>query len=306
MKNTTFFSPITHFCEDSELPYYISVELFIAILTGIGNGLQIQVIRNTDALQTFNNYLLGWKALLDILQAVSLPFVSLFFFEYFLMRFTYVLLAIIFSVVYSVSIFVSSFVTLFIAIDRFQAIIYPLSITRRCRNLKVILSTTSTISLVLSGLFVFKRYNEDPSSEKILIPMTTIFVFLPMVISGVLYVCICVKIFRRKIPGNSNQQNEERNRMTRRVVLSLMIMTASLYATLTLFILIVMNKMSCFKLQMNFITRVDGVIMPWIYFLLIKQYRNGLRKMLRGSRSVAPVVAGNCDGQRDLHEETKC
>ena len=311
MDNTTSLSRLM-FCKNSEVPYYISVGLFIVISTSIGNGLQIHIIRKTDALHTFTNYLLGYKSFLDILQAVLLCYLSGDFFESFSVKPTFRLTLPILLTLYFALIFGSSMVTSCIAMDRFQAIIYPLSDTRRFRSMKVILPTTGAISLVLGGLSVLLHHPEDAYFYKMLMIINdcliAILVFLPMGISGILYAIICMKIFSRKMPGNSNEQNEQRrNRMTRRVVLSLMVMSASVYATLIFFILLELQEMvSCKTLEKHLVAKVDGIIMPWIYFLLIEKYRNGLRKIFKGRRSVAQIESKYSAGEtNEGYDETK-
>lgn len=91
----------------------------------------------------------------------------------------------------------------------------------------------------------------------------------------------------------------------------LIIMTIFLYLSWVPFVVYGDQfEVSCIGIVAHFMLRADGLLIPWLCFATIEQYRNGLKKVFRRTSSkqgnVTVATVRNIQGQgNDAYKETR-
>ena len=210
-----------------------------------------------------------------------------------------------------VSIIVSTQSLVLIAVDRFEAVVFPLRFP--VINAKLcpffILATWIVAMAVgspelvavklgeyLGALGCERRWNEafgeSSSFKNYYFSGAVVFIFIPLVLIAILYVKIYIKLKSQTIPGersvNAGQQRQQRERNVLKMAIAIVVGFAlcllpfGIASSLASF---ASDKWSCpfkyFYSVGQFMLRANCAINPCICFIFSRNYREGLKTRLR-------------------------
>lgn len=203
----------------------------------------------------------------------------------------------------------------FMTVDRFYAVFYPMKAALIPKSYRIgLVALTWIISIIFfspyfkslqvtqNGDQYFCRFNWSLNSHIIFSSIAcVVFIIIPFAVLIVLYSLILVKLQRRKVVGLGEelQQQKERREKTNIAVLKLafaIILAFALcwgpYNSIVFIYSFVWGfktppNMNCTMHTINaavvFIAYSNTAINPMVYFILNKNYREGLRNTLRGA-----------------------
>ncbi|XP_022794430.1 substance-P receptor-like [Stylophora pistillata] len=293
---------------DMEFQSALSAVYSIFIFTSLfGNSIIIHIIRTDNSMKTTTNYLILNQACGDLyrtlIESTNIAFRSMGnqWFGGFLglitckLFLTSLFLPTIFSV----------WILAVIAVDRFYAVTRPLQTSPLSRHLKKIVFTLWVWSLASSTDVLIKgsmKKTEDHfichlervyEQWKLFYSMTvSLNLFLPLLISGVLYVIVCSKLWSRKVPGegtNQNRRQAEAIKTARKVTLMMITLVVlyllcfvPFYIGITLkffgYVNVNLEKLTSSLLLIAF---AYSGINPYVYFIYSRNFRNGFKNNYR-------------------------
>ena len=210
-----------------------------------------------------------------------------------------------------VSIAVSIQSLVLIAVDRFGAVVIPLRspiISSKLCHFFMLATWIIAMAVWSPYLFAMKLveypgrlvcgaswkevFGEFPSSENYFVPMFMIFVLIPLVLIAILYIIIYIKLKSQKTPGeqsaNAGQQRQQGERNVLKMAIAIVVLFAVCwlpYSVVWFFFLFPPDIWSCgfqnFAFFAILMTRVHCAMNPCICFIFCKNYRTGLKNLLR-------------------------
>lgn len=288
----------------SALSAVYSIFIFTSLF---GNSIIIHIIRTDNSMKTTTNYLILNQACGDLyrtlIESTNIAFRSMGnqWFGGFLGLITCKLFL---ANLFLPTIF-SVWILAFIAVDRFYAVTRPLQTSPLSRHLKKIVFTLWVWSLASSTDVLIKanmKKTEDHfichlehvyEQWKLFYSMTvSLNLFLPLLITAVLYVIVCSKPWSRKVPGEGTNQNRRQAEAikTARIVTLMMITLVVLYLlcffpfyigiTLKFFgyVNVSLEKLTSCLLLIAF---AYSGINPYVYFVYSRNFQNGFKSNYR-------------------------
>ena len=298
------------------LPFHV-----VIILVGtFGNTLVITVVRTTRTMHTTINFLLVNLAVADLLTLLWLiPAEALRFLDHpggdlgnFLCKFVTQ------NSLPMVTLSISGVTLTFISLERYHALLRPMSTRFRLRtdNVKFVIAGIWLFCIaVLTPFAFFVEYDKqsqtcmDKWSE---IPGGNIyFAFLasPMVIA-LLIICFCyfrlIKelYFSNTIMSESTATSEDDNRSKRKIVKLLLILTCAFLVCFAPYITSVLiyaattqSPLVFYKISLSLMYS-NSCVNPVVCAFQSENYRNGFKRVLCGWRQKGKVSVLNSDGRR--------
>ena len=196
-----------------------------------------------------------------------------------------------------------------IAVNRFGAVVFPLRsplISSKLCLFFILASWIIAMALASPILFAHKLveyprrlvcaqrwkevFGESSSFENYFVPMFMIFVLIPLVSIGILYIIIYIKLKSQKTPGeqsvNAGQQRQQRERNVLKMAVAIVVGFAVCwlpYSIVWFFFLFAPDIWSCgfqyFAFFGFFMARVNCAMNPCICFIFCKNYRTGLKNL---------------------------
>ena len=213
-----------------------------------------------------------------------------------------------------VSLIVSIQSLVLIAVDRFGAVVYPLRsplISSKLCPFFILATWIVAIAFQSPKLFAYKlfeypgllvcemRWNEafgaSSSIENYYVSILVIFFIIPLVLITLLYIIICLKVKSQKIPGehvrsaNFGQEHLQRKRNVLKMAFAIVLGFAVCWLPLTIFWFLFhffsSDIWSCgskhFIIVAFFMARASCALNPCICFIFSRNYREGLKTLLR-------------------------
>ena len=212
-----------------------------------------------------------------------------------------------------VSLIVSIQSLVLIAVDRFGAVVYPLRSPLISSKLcPFIILATWIVAMAFQSpkLFAYKllkypegllcemRWNEafgaSSSIENYYMSILVIFFIIPLVLIAILYIIIYLKVKSQKIPGerlrsaNFGQQRLQRKRNVLKMAFAIVLGFAVCWLPLSIFwflFFFASDIWSCgsqhFIVVSFFMARANCALNPCICFIFSRNYREGLKTLLR-------------------------
>ncbi|XP_013402807.1 RYamide receptor [Lingula anatina] len=234
------------FLLSAEHPTYLKVTLIllyavIIVLAIGGNILVCYVVIAYQRMRTVTNYFIVNLAIGDILMAVfciPMTFVANILLQYW--PFGPFLCPVVLYI-QIVSVFLSSFTLVAISLDRFRAIIFPLSQRLSTKQAIFIICVIWFMCLavalptpVMSHLDEFSRCYEDWYKRSMEFHYTLCIMilqyFLPLFVLTFTYLCIGIVTWVKKPPGEAEDGRDQRMAASKRKMIKMMITVVSLYA----------------------------------------------------------------------------
>ena len=200
-----------------------------------------------------------------------------------------------------------------IAVDRFGAVVYPLRpplISSKLCPFFILATWIVAIAIQSPKLFAYKlskypggllcemRWNEafgaSSSIENYYMSILVIFFIIPLVLIAILYIIIYLKLKSQKIPGerlrsaNFGQQRLQRKRNVLKMAFAIVLGFAVCWLPLSIFwflFFFASDIWSCgsqhFIVVSFFMARANCALNPCICFIFSRNYREGLKTLLR-------------------------
>ena len=212
---------------------------------------------------------------------------------------------------YNVSVTVSVQSLVLIAVDRFGAVVFPLSsplITSRLCSFFILATWIIAMAAWSPNLFAYKlveypggmacilQWNEAfggfSSYENYMLAKIIVFLYTPLVLIAILYTIVFYKLKFQTIPGeqsdNARQQRLRRERNVLKMAIAIVLGFAVCWlphSIAWILVLFVSDIWSCgfqyFWFVAAFIPVTNCAINPCICFIFSKNYRQNLRNLLR-------------------------
>ena len=212
-----------------------------------------------------------------------------------------------------VSLIVSVQSLVLIAVDRFGAVVYPLRpplISSKLCPFFILATWIVAIAFQSPKLFAYKlleypgglvcdmRWDEafgaTSSIENYYVSILVIFFIIPLVLIAILYIIIYLKVKSQKIPGervhsaNFGQQRLQRKRNVLKMAFAIVLGFAVCWLPLSIFwflFFFASDIWSCdsqhFIIVAFFMARANCALNPCICFIFSRNYREGLKTLLR-------------------------
>ena len=208
-----------------------------------------------------------------------------------------------------VSIIVSTQSLVLIAVDRFEAVVYPLrSPIINSKLCPFFIFATWIVAMAgvspalvaaklveyLGALRCRRRWNEafgeSSSFEHYYFSGAVLFIFIPLVSIAILYITIYIKLKSQKIPGqqsaNTGQQRLQRERNVLKMAIAIVVGFALCLLPYGISILLASFASDIWSCRFQysvaqFMIRANCAINPCICFIFSRNYREGLRTLLR-------------------------
>ena len=212
-----------------------------------------------------------------------------------------------------VSLIVSIQSLVLIAVDRFGAVVFPLRyplISSKLCPFFILATWIVAMAFQSPKLFAYKlfeypgsllcemRWNEAfgelSSIENYYVSILVIFFIIPFVLLAILYVIIYLKVKSQKSPGervrsaNFGQQRQQRKRNMLKMAFAIVLGFAVCWLPLSIFwflFFFVSDIWSCgsqhFIILAFFMARANCALNPCICFIFSRNYREGLKTLLR-------------------------
>ena len=212
-----------------------------------------------------------------------------------------------------VSLIVSIQSLVLIAVDRFGAVVYPLRsplISSKLCPFFILATWIVAMAFQFPKLFAYKlvkypgrllcemRWNEafgaSSSIENYYVSILVIFFFIPSVLITILYIIIYLKVKSQKIPGervrsvNLGQQRLQRKRNVLKMAFAIVLGFAVCWLPLSIFwflFFFASDIWSCgsqhFIIVAFIMARANCALNPCICFIFSRNYREGLKTLLR-------------------------
>lgn len=292
--------------------YVASATVFLASL--FGNSVIIHIIRTHNAMKTRTNYLILNQACIDIsitiaelMNAVHYSSLNSLWlggvFGQLTCKFSL-------GVLFSFPAF-SLWILATISIDRFYAVTRPLRSSPVSRHLKKTILLLWALSLLtnlnnLKNGGDIKSFNQshycvlaDVIQEWSPLDITAIIldVPLPLIIIAVMYTIVCLKLWSREVPGEGSihaEQQSEAVKTARKI--TLMMIAVVVLFIICWFPLVILGMFQytghvekiegSFLLFIIGLTVVFGAINPYVYLTFSRNFRNGLRSLLRDFQGI--------------------
>ncbi len=205
------------------------------------------------------------------------------------------------------SVYVSTISMAIIALDRYQALLYPLKtrLSHKIRKSLIILLIWFVASLLAIPHAIFNRsvelftyktvircravYPEPKDIYKKSITSFTILTqyVLPLAITMFTYVIICIEIYRKKFIGEADEQQISSQIKTKRKTIKMLIIVVIAFAIcwLPINLFHLLNDFDLTEISLNAFYFVHWLAMssvcynPFIYFWLNKYYRKGIKSL---------------------------
>jgi len=198
-----------------------------------------------------------------------------------------------------------------IAVDRFGAVVFPLSsplISSKLCPFFILTIWILVLAFFSPYLFAFKLvedpgglscwlhweevFGESSSRYNYLVSIGMIFNLIPLVLIATLYITIYVKLKSQKIPGeqsaNAGQQRQHRERNVLKMAIAIGLGFAACwlpYSIVLLHSVFVSDIWSCgfqyFSFFAFFMIRINCALNPCICFIFSRNYRIGLKTLFR-------------------------
>ena len=210
-----------------------------------------------------------------------------------------------------VSLIVSVQSLVLIAVDRFGAVVYPLRsplISSKLCPFFILATWIVAMTIQSAKLFAYKlvkypgglvcemRWNEAfgafSSIENYYVSILVTFFIIPLVLTAILYIIIYLKVKSQKIPGaqlaNFGQHRLQRKRNVLKMAIAIVLGFAVCWLPLSIFWFLYFfasGIWSCgsqyFIIVAFFMARANCAISPCICFIFSRNYREGLKTLLR-------------------------
>ena len=208
-----------------------------------------------------------------------------------------------------VSIIVSTQSLVLIAVDRFEAVVFPLRSpiinSKRCPFFIfatwIVAMAGVSPSLVAAKLVEYlgalrcrRRWNEafgeSSSFENYYFSGAVLFIFIPLVSTAILYITIYIKLKSQKIPGqqsaNTGQQRLQRERNVLKMAIAIVVGFALCLLPYGISLALASFASDIWSCRFHysvgqFMIRANCAINPCICFIFSRNYRQGLRTLLR-------------------------
>jgi len=206
----------------------------LLVLSVLSNVYVIAIVFRNKQMRTTINYLIVNMAISDLVGSIAAISPTLAFLHN--MSFQWMVggrfgsaLCKIASFTRDVSISVSIMSMVAIGFDRFFAVVFPMSVTPKILQIRVVIPVIWIISVAsfsidmiifklvpvvpkvyLCGLVWPKGLNEVQSSVSLCLVVVILFFFIPFIMNTSLYIAIAVKIKNRSLPGQNSLETERR------------------------------------------------------------------------------------------------
>ena len=282
------------------------VAYIIAFLASLlGNSVIIHIIRKDNSMKTTTNYLILNQACTDlvitmaeIMTAIHYSFMD----KIWLGGLFGLITCKMFQAILFTAPAFSTWILAAIAVDRFYAVTRPFRLSPLSQNLKKIILVLWAWSFALTITFVigsesFKQIHHSvyctATNEWTLTHFLafTLDVFLPLIMTVVLYTIVCLKLWSREVPGegpNQNEQQVEAIKIARKVTI-MMVVVVAFYVVcwFPMFISILLNYVyhvelgNSFSLFFVWLTLFYSGFNPYIYLVFSQNFRNGFKSTFR-------------------------
>ena len=198
-----------------------------------------------------------------------------------------------------------------IAFDRFFAILFPLKKVLSQTRASSIIATVWLVSLMVCAPLLYANrmeeddegaycyedwspgFDNDTASRDFTVVLFVILYACPLVLISVLYSSIVYRVWRRQIPGAHTGRRSHATQKARRKLLKLLIVVVGVFTLCWLpyyvqfFMEYFSNKyVDCSisdRLQFagRFLGHINSAVNPCMYFILNKEYRNGVKQVCR-------------------------
>lgn len=320
MKNQTDNETESLFSESLYITWIkVAAYTFIIVTSLVGNGLIIAIVHKNynHHMKTPNNFFVVNTAVADILITLSSSteaVITLAVSDWLIQGTVGHALCKLKSVVMALSALVSTQSLATMAVDRFIVVFFPLRriITRPVAyGIIAIIWLTSvvfTVPLVFLAIvqeikgtsICYLTFRSSKSVESYFVAIFVLFKCFPLVIQGVLYTAVMVKLCLRETPGNElhipNHHHYHTEKMNRRII-SMLVAIVVLFAVCWLPVWI--ESMICFQdisdsacqsthiyFIVWFLAYSKSAINPCIYFIFNETFRHGAStlwaKIIRG------------------------
>ena len=210
-----------------------------------------------------------------------------------------------------VSLIVSIQSLILIAVDRFGAVVYPLRYppisSKRC-HFFILATWIIAMAFQSPKLFAYKLveypgrlacellwndvFGESSSTGSFYVLILVVFFIIPLLLITILYVTIYVKLKSQKVPGeqsvNAGQQRQQRERNVLKMAFAIVLGFAVCWMPLSIFwflLFFASDIFSCgsqyFIIVAFFMARANCAINPCICFIFSRNYREGVKTILR-------------------------
>ena len=211
------------------------------------------------------------------------------------------------------SAFVSIQSLVLIAVDRFGAVVYPLRpplISSKLFPFYIVATWIVAMAVISPNFFALKLvskypgelmcemhwdevFGESTSFESYLVVIIFVHILIPLLLIAILYVIIYLKLKSKKIPGersvNAEQQRQQRERNVLKMAIAIVLGFAVCWLPIiitTILIFLVNDVLSCGSQYYiitlaRFMARANCAINPYICFIFSRNYRKGLKILLR-------------------------
>ena len=200
-----------------------------------------------------------------------------------------------------------------IAVDRFGAVVFPLRyplISSKLCPLFILATWIVAMSTFSTYLFAFKLveypgglvcelkwnevFGESSSLQNYFIALYVIFFYIPLVLVAVIYTIIVIKLKSKKTPGeqsvNAGQQRVKREQNVLKMAIAIVLAFAVCWLPNSIFWMLFIfasdgTTWSCgfgyFAIVSFLMAHANCAINPYICFIFIGNYRQGLKNLLR-------------------------
>ena len=284
--------------------YIAYVITFLASL--FGNSVVIHIIRTDNSMKTTTNNLILNQACNDLVitiaEAMNVILYSFMDKKWFGGLFGLITCKMYLAILLALHTF-STWILVAIAVDRFYAIIRPLTLSPISRNFKRLILLLWAWSFALTTTFLvgngsFKQIHESfycDATSKLTVTHLLVFtldVLLPLIMIIVFYTIVCFKLWTREVPGEGANQNEEQAEALKiaRKVTIMMVVVVVLYVLcwFPMFLLLVLDfvnyveqKNNSYFLFFLWLTLFYSGFNPYIYLIFSQNFRNGFRRIFR-------------------------
>ena len=274
-----------------------------------GNSVIIHIIRTDNSMKTITNYLILNQACADLHRTLmELIHISSYFIE---KRWFGSGFGRITCKFFQVNVFIPVIFTVWIltaiAVDRFYAVTRPLRsspVSRHFRKIILLIwtwSVASSLEVLIKGKLrntknYFSCYLVDPLEMGVSFFIVTVSInnFLPLLMTAVLYIIVCFKLWSREVPGEGSSQNQRQVEaiQTARRVTYMMITVVVLYV-LCFFPLCIVSTLAVLGyepvnadmvfLVFYLVEFAYSGLNPYVYLTFNQKFRNGFK-----------ICFGNC------------
>ena len=286
--------------------WLIFIAYTIAFLASLfGNSVITHIIRQDNSLKTTTNYLILNQACTDLvitIAEITTVIHHSFMDKIWLGGLFGLITCKMFQTIMFASPAFSTWILAAISVDRFYAVTRPFRLSPISQNLKKIILVLWAWSFALSITFVigsgsFKEIHRsfycDVRSEWTFAHFLafTLDVFLPLIMTAVLYTIVCLKLWSREVPGegpNQNDQQAEALKIARKVTIMMVIVVvfyvlcwSPMCTSILLNYVNYVEPENSFSILFVWLTLSYSGFNPYIYLIFSQNFRNGFKSIFR-------------------------